>query len=137
MQYIMAPQESICGSISLTDGNVIALGGPMPDSIRSRFRESYQNAADGINSDSVADFDEVLLELVGSVVNAKMTILHAVALLLSINFSESPEVMRALADSLWFWGTQVSLEQNFHATFFQSCTTNLQYLILYISWILI
>lgn len=120
MQYIMA-QESICGSITLTDGNVIALGGPMPDSIRSRFRESYQNAADGIASDSVSDFDEVLLELVGSVVNAKMTILHAVALLLSINFLESPEVMKALADSLWFWGTQVRLKQNFYVSYLQSC----------------
>ena len=111
MQYLLA-QETFTGSISLTDDNSIKLGNPLPDSVRSRFRESYQNLVDGALSTTAADFDEMLLELVGDVVNAKLTILHAIGLLLSINFSDSMHVMKALADSLWFWSTQVRSKRN-------------------------
>ena len=101
-------QSSMSSSISLTGETSVVSGGQMPDSVRSRFRESYQSSVDGVAVPGSIDFDEVLLELVGSVVNSRLTILHAVSLLLSINFTESVHVMTALADSLWFWGTQVS-----------------------------
>ena len=104
-------QSSVSASISLTGETAVALGGQMPDSVRFRFRESYQNSVSGAVSPGCSDFDEVLLELVGSVVNSKLTILHAVSLLMSINFTDSAQVMIALADSLWFWGTQVWLQR--------------------------
>ena len=111
MQYLL-PQETFTGSISLTDDNSIKLGNQLPDSVRCKFRESYQNLLDGGSSAAAADFDEILLELVGDVVNAKLSILHAIGLLLSINFSDSMQVMKALADSLWFWSTQVRSKRN-------------------------
>ena len=106
-------QSSVSAGISLTGETAVPLGGQMPDSVRSRFRESYQSSISGVVAPGCADFDEVLLELVGSVVNSKLTILHAVSLLMSINFTDSTQVMTALADSLWFWGTQVCLQKPF------------------------
>ena len=100
-------QESILGSISLTDDSPSTLGGQMPDSVRLRFRESHRNAVDGSLSNAVTDFDELLLELVGSIVNSKMTIMQATALLLSVNFFDCPQVTKALVDAIWFWETQV------------------------------
>ena len=85
----------------------------MPDSVRSRFKDSYQSYSTGVTAPDAIDFDEVLLELVGSVVNGKLTILHAVSLFMGINFTDSVPVMTLLADSLWFWGTQVSYADNF------------------------
>lgn len=111
MQYLLV-QETFTGSISLTDDNSIKLGNQLPDSVRSRFRESYQNLVDGTSSTTAADFDEILLELVGDVVNSKLTILHAIGLLLTINFTDSMQVMKALADALWFWSTQVRSQRN-------------------------
>lgn len=99
---------SVSASISLTGDSAVTLGGQMPDTARSRFKDSYQSFLTGVTTPGTIDFDEVLLELVGSVVNAKLTILHAVSLLMSINFTDSLQVMTSLADSLWFWGTQVS-----------------------------
>ena len=106
-------QSSVSAGISLTGEIAVPLGGQMPDSVRSRFRESYQSSISGVVAPGCADFDEVLLELVGSVVNSKLTILHAVSLLMSINFTDSTQVMTALADSLWFWGTQVNMQKLF------------------------
>ena len=105
--YVHAMQSSMSSCISLTGDTAVVSGGQMPDSVRSRFRESYQSSVIGVTATGSIDFDEALLELVGSVVNSKLTILHAVSLLMSINFTESDQVMTALADSLWFWGTQV------------------------------
>jgi hypothetical protein len=99
--------SSISANISLTGDNTIPLGGQMPDTARSRFKDSYNSFLTGIITSDTIDFDEVLLELVGSVVNGKLTVLHAVSLLMSINFTDSHQVMTSLADSLWFWGTQV------------------------------
>jgi hypothetical protein len=113
MQYLLV-QETFTGSISLTDDNSVILGNQLPDSVRLRFRESYQNLVDGGSSATAADFDEILLELVGDVVNAKLTILHAIGLLLSINFTDSMQVMKALVDSLWFWSTQVRSKHHKH-----------------------
>jgi hypothetical protein len=96
-------------SISLNDATILS-GDQMPASVKRRFTESYQHSLKDQKMEGCVDFDEVLLELVGSVVNAKLTSLHAVSLLMSIEFSNSNQVMAALTDSLWFWGTQVLID---------------------------
>ena len=52
-------QSSVSAGISLTGETAVPLGGQMPDSVRSRFRESYQSSISGVVAPGCADFDEV------------------------------------------------------------------------------
>ena len=87
----------------------------MPDSVRLQFRERNQISVDGVALPGSIDFDEVFLELDRSVVNSRLSILHAASLLLSINLTESVQELTALTDSSWFWGTQVSCPSVYHS----------------------
>jgi len=80
--------------------------GPLPDAVTKRFHDAV--AAVG-PEDAVAPeaLDEVLLELVGSVVYGAVPVATAVGLLGSAELSTSPAAAKALTDTLWFWGSQV------------------------------
>lgn len=71
-----------------------------------RFHDAF--AAVGPEDAVVPDaLDEFLLELVGSVVNGKVSVAAAVGLLGSTELGASPAAAKALTDTLWFWGSQV------------------------------
>eukprot|EP01041_Mallomonas_annulata_P007237 gene7237-14767_t len=77
----------------------------LPESLKNSFLDVISRGSE----DGEIKYDilnELFIEFISSYLNGKIQLTHALTLLQSCGFSDSPFVTSAFVAALWFWGTQ-------------------------------
>jgi hypothetical protein len=89
----------------LLQDNILSAQDAVPEGILNEVRDAV-NSYNSYHSEN--KLDAILIDLIGCILYKKLTMEHLSAIFATSDSTKNEFVMNAIADALWFWGTQVS-----------------------------
>lgn len=92
----------------LFEDRVFASTDLIPDSVAMKIQNAMNENSEESSS---AHFDKTMIDIIGCFIFKKITLDHFNSIFGAFEFSKKLVAMTAIADALWFWGTQVAPNQ--------------------------